>query len=122
MGRITVSLPDELEARLDEYARQSGQSVSSLVARAVAVLLDGGGQPPQPPDTARLEEARDYLAGLAGHVAQLRSSLVELGNWSPVRPPYGWQFPPPPPHPLPPWRGPAADEVHAEPEKGRGPV
>ena len=33
MGRITVSLPDELEARLDEYARQSGQSVSSLVAR-----------------------------------------------------------------------------------------
>lgn len=108
VGRITVSLPDEVETRLDELARQRGKSVSRLVAEAVEAMLDGASPPPQPPPggelAGQLQETRAYLAGLAAHVSLLRHSLVELGNWSPTKPPYGWQFPPPAPYAPPPWR------------------
>lgn len=74
-------------------------------------LLEGPAPPPDQELASRLEETQDYLSGLAAHVAQLRNSLVELGNWSSARPPYGWQFPPPGHHPPPPWRVQLSNEV-----------
>ncbi len=115
VGRITVSLPDGLEAKLDEVARQRGEPVSRVVAMAVEAFLEG---PVQPPEAGPLQPIMHYVAGLSSHVAQLRNSLVELGNWSPARPPYGWQFPPPPPYPPPTWGAPgeqAQADTTAEP-------
>lgn len=48
MGRITVSLPDDLEAELDRYAQQQSQPVSQVVAEALVRLLRGTGPQPSP--------------------------------------------------------------------------
>jgi len=52
MGRLTISLPDELETQLDSYAQAHGKPVSQVVADAVRALLSGSpAAPPVPVDT-----------------------------------------------------------------------
>jgi len=102
MGRITVSLPDDLEARLDAYAAEHGLAVSQVVARAVTTLLDGTGGPP-PPLASEDPLARVYLEQVAAQLAAVGQTLTDVtarvgGPLMPI------PHPPPLPLPPPPWR------------------
>lgn len=52
MGRLTVSLPDDLQAALDTYAQQHGKAVSQVVADALHALLDAPTVDRSPPPTS----------------------------------------------------------------------
>jgi len=111
MGRITVSLPDEVEAELDAYASQHSKPVSQVVAEALTRFLHGDLPAPSPPNGDGLVITQEYLARLAIQVERIRVSLDEFSLWSDSRPPGGWESPVPPPLPSPPWRKSAAGEV-----------
>lgn len=102
MGRITISLPDDLEAQLDRCAQERGQPVSHVVAEALAGFLRGA--PPPPADPNRLEKVEEYVARLAIQVEGLRRFVDEVAFWEEDKPPDGYQQPLPPALPLPPWR------------------
>lgn len=105
MGRITVSLPDDLEARLDKYAAEQGLAVSQVVARAVTALLDGTGgtPPPSPPPTSADPLARAYLEQVTAQLAAIGQTLTDVTDrvGGPLMP---LPHPPPLPLPPPPWR------------------
>ena len=86
MGRVTVSLPDELEAELDRYAQQRAQPVSQVVAEALVRFLREAIPPPSPPGEA-LGATQEYVARLALQVEWLRVSLDEVALWVDTRPP-----------------------------------
>ncbi|MBZ0253259.1 MAG: hypothetical protein K8I02_07965 [Candidatus Methylomirabilis sp.] len=79
MGRLTISIPDELEARLDAYAEEHGLPVSQVAARALELFL-AAPVPPPPAGGADLE-ARAYLRDLALHTEALRRFLYETAGW-----------------------------------------
>jgi len=103
MGRITISLPDALEAQLDRYARDHGQPVSHVVAEALAAFLSGS-SPPSPGDGSRLQQVEEYVARMALQLEGLRRFVDEVAFWEGDKPPEGYQQPLPPPLQPPPWR------------------
>ena len=111
MGRVTVSLPDELEAELDRYAQQRAQPVSQVVAEALVRFLREAIPPPSPPGEDALGATQEYVARLALQVERLRVSLDEVALWVDTRPPDGWEYPVPPRLPQPPWRTAATEPV-----------
>lgn len=106
MGRITISIPDDLEGRLDEYARERQQPVSHVVAAALSAFLNGGNPPsPSPPaDDARVQRIEDYLALLGVQVEGIRRYVEEAEFWERDKPPGGYNQPLPPALSRPPWR------------------
>lgn len=110
MGRITISLPDDLEARLDQVARERQQPVSQIVATALAGYLDGGSPPPPPPEDGRVDRIEEYLARLAIHVEGIRRFVDEAELWEDDKPPDGYLQPLPPELAPPPWRMMSAGE------------
>jgi len=111
MGRVTVSLPDELEAELDRYAQQRALPVSQVVAEALVRFLRGEAPPTIPPGGDGLAVTQEYVARLALQVERLRISLDEVSLWVDTRPPDGWESPVPPRLPQPPWRMADAEPV-----------
>lgn len=109
MAKISVSLSDDLKARLDAHAQGTGQSVSDVVQEALEKLLSGGSDP-KPPDThpnpdpktdLKIEEIHRYLNGLAIHHEQLRRSIEHIANLSMMS--GGLPIPYPPPMQPPNW-------------------
>lgn len=82
MARITVSLSNELEQRLQAHAQQRDLPVSQVVAEAVLVHLDGSARPspvPSAPMTADLE-VREYLEELYGDLKLLRKCVEGIAD------------------------------------------
>lgn len=104
MGRITISLPDDLESRLDGYAQEHGKPVSHIVASALETFLAGTPPPPPPQDPERVGRVEEYVARLAIQVEGLRRFVDEVAFWEEDKPPDGYQQPLPPALPPPPWR------------------
>jgi len=104
MGRLTISLPDELETRLDQYAKQQNQPVSQVVASAVLALLDGPAPPPPPHDEVRLDRLEEFVGRLAIHVEGIRRVVDEAELWEKDKPPDGYLQPLPPALRPPPWQ------------------
>lgn len=106
MGRITISIPDDLEGRLDEYARERQQPVSHVVAAALSAFLNGGNPPPPPPpaDDSRVQQIEDYLSLLAIQVEGIRRHFEEADLWEKDRPAGGYLQPLPQALSRPPWR------------------
>jgi hypothetical protein len=81
MARITFSLPDELEQRLQAYATQNDQPISHVVVQALQAFLDGSrptpGGPPQPVEDI---EVREYLSELYTDLASLRRAVEEIAG------------------------------------------
>lgn len=100
MAKISVSLPDEMKARLDAYSQaHSGMGTSDIVQAALEQFLSGGTPaeppappPPIPPPAAHASDqvARDYVLSLAIEVDAMRSSMMAAGLWVPAA------LPPPP--------------------------
>ena len=103
MGRITISLPDALEAQLDRYAQEHSQPVSHFVAEALAAFL-GGASRPSPGDGARLQQVEAYVARMALQLEGLRRFVDEVAFWENDKPPEGYQQPLPPPLQPPSWQ------------------
>ena len=85
MGRITVSLPDKLEADLAEYAKEHKISVSRVVTRAIQSFLPG--HSPAPP-AVDLVDTQNYLHGLIAQLENMRSHLhrMALAQYGPFAP------------------------------------
>lgn len=85
MGRITVSLPDQLEADLAEYAKEHKISVSRAVTRALQSFLPG--HSPVPP-AVDLVDTQNYLHGLIGQLEAVRGHLhrMALAQYGPFAP------------------------------------
>ena len=103
MAKISVSLPDELKARLDAHAKATGQGVSDIVQEALEKLLSGGSDPnppdvhptPDPKTDLKIEAIRRYLNGLAIHHEQLRRSIETISNLSMMSGGLPVPYPPP---------------------------
>lgn len=100
MGKISVSLPDELETELDRYAREHDLPVSRVVAQALEAFFRGGTEPP--PDDGQDILARRQLELLQAHTETMRSVLADTlyYMWGPGNPLLGRM---PGPLPPPPW-------------------
>lgn len=103
MGRITVSIPDDLESLVDQYAREHQQPVSHVVAAALSAFLSAG-PPPPPPDDSRMQALEDYVALLGIQVEGIRRHFEEADLWERDRPAGGYNQPLPQALPRPPWR------------------
>jgi len=105
MGRITVSLPDDVEAALDAYATQQGKPVSQVVADALRALLSGPVTQPAPSSerAGPVEDVavRKYLTKLHGELALMLQTVQDLTLGSEIQPPHM----PPYNLPEPNWRG-----------------
>jgi hypothetical protein len=77
MGRITVSLPDPLEATLDAYAKEQKLSVSKVVTLALEAYF---GSPSPPPDPAppELAQIRGYLDQVVQQLDGLREGVYQM--------------------------------------------
>lgn len=99
VGRITVSLPDNLEADLDAYAKENKISVSGAVTRAIQAFLPG--HSPAPP-AVDLVDTQLYLSQALAQLEDLRSQLhrMAMAQYGPFAPiPDSLQQP----LPTPPW-------------------
>lgn len=75
MGRITVSIPNELEATLDAYAEEHQQAVSHIVTRALRKFFENPPDPTDPPDLAATQR---YLTQLLEQLELVRQSLHQV--------------------------------------------
>jgi hypothetical protein len=86
MGRITVSIPDELEATLDAYAKEHHLPVSQVVTRALRGFFEDPPSDPQdPPD---LPATQAYLSKLVTQLELARQSVhqMAIAQWGPFSP------------------------------------
>lgn len=77
MGRITVSLPDELKVTLTAYANQHDVSASRVVTQALEAFFHGDPTNPPPP-TADLAATQHYLTQLIHRLDEQRRSLHQM--------------------------------------------
>ena len=85
MGKLSISIPDELEAQLDERAAAEGMSVSRMVAEALKAYfaLPPGPTPPPPPGLAEeLRQVQAYLWELHFSHECTRSTALNLYYWA----------------------------------------
>lgn len=75
VGRITVSIPNELEATLDAYAEEHHQAVSHIVTRALRMFFENPPDPADPPDLAATQR---YLTLLIEQLELGRQSLHQV--------------------------------------------
>lgn len=104
---MSVSIGDELKARLEERAGREGVPVSQLVSSAVKRYLDEPVPAPPPPplvkpDSRELDQIREYLWQLSFFHERMREVSEGLFLWA------GQQgaslgYPPPPTMMYPPW-------------------
>lgn len=104
-AKISVSLPDDLKARLDAYAEEHQQSVSQVVQDALQRFLDNPPTPPPlPPESGHLEhdvqQLQRYVTALAANHEQVRASLQLISEMSATQ---GVFIPCPAPVGAPPW-------------------
>ncbi len=115
MGRITISIPDELEELLDAYAVDKGVPVSQVVAQALSRFLQAPGEPgpvPSPPPRRDedLVDLQEYVALLGVFTERLRQTLETVVLFCPGTPP-GTGVRIPRPLPPPPWRATEGSEL-----------
>jgi len=109
MAKMSISLPDELKARLQAYAQEHSLSDSETVQQALEAFLDGSPvEPPTPPPgpsdwAAPIAQIQKYVAALAANHEQVRSAMQLISQMSA---PQGVYIPCPPPVGPPPWPGP----------------
>lgn len=101
MAKISVSLSDELKARLDAHAQEHSETVSDVVQKALESYLDG----PKPPTDdhqadARIPQLQQYVTRLAQNHEQVRASMQLISQ---LTAPQGVYIPCPPPLDPPPW-------------------
>lgn len=104
-AKISISLPDDLKARLDAYAEEHQQSVSQVVQDALQRFLDGPATPPTPPPdsghlTHDVQQLQLYVSALAANHEQVRASLQLISEMSATQ---GVFIPCPPQLAAPPW-------------------
>ena len=119
MAKISVSLPDELKARMDAYAQaHSDMGTSDIVQAALEQFLSPpvpveppALPPPTPPASGVDLAAREFVLSLAIEVDAMRSSMMAAGLWVPA------PLPPPSWYPLrnPGEKWPPKLEMHREP-------
>ena len=122
MAKISVSLPDELKARMDAYAQaHPAMGTSDIVQAALdqflspAVPVEPPAPPTPPPPTPPAGgvdlAAREFVLSLAIEVDAMRSSMMAAGLWVPA------PLPPPSWYPLrnPGEKWPPKLEMHREP-------
>lgn len=119
MAKISVSLPDELKARMDAYAQaHPDMGTSDIVQAALEQFLSPAAPvdppaPPTPPPPAVTVDlaAREFVLALAIEVDAMRSSMLGAGLWVPA------PLPPPSWYPLrnPGEKWPPKLEMHREP-------
>lgn len=102
MAKISVSLSDDLKARLDAHAQEHNETVSDVVQKALESYLDGSTPPPAEDDQAgpQIRELQQYVAQLAKNHEQVRASMQLISQMSA---PQGVYIPCPPPLGPPPW-------------------
>ena len=107
MAKISVSISDELKARLDKRAEEDGMAVSHVVSMALKQYLDGPAVTPEESQpigasSEEWDELRDYLWVLSSSYEQTRNACQNVWQW-------GCScgamlgYPPGPPIPRPPW-------------------
>ena len=85
LGKLSISLPDELEAELDERAAAEGMSVSRMVAEALKAYFAEPAvpTPPPPPELAeQLRQVQAYLWELHFSHECTRSTSLNLYYWA----------------------------------------
>ena len=99
MAKISVSLPDELKARVDAYAQaHAGMGTSDIVQAALEQFLSPAAPvepqpaPPAHPVAGGVDlPAREFVLALAIEVDAMRSSMMAAGLWVPAPlPPPSW--------------------------------
>lgn len=85
LGKLSISLPDELEAQLDERAAAEGLSVSRMVAEALKAYFALPPVPTPPPPLELAEQLRQvqaYLWDLHFSHECTRSASLNLYYWA----------------------------------------
>lgn len=84
MARLTVSIDEELKARLNEYAEEHHLSASKVVSQALRAYLPGEENPPDPD----LVNTQHYVAQLREQLEDLRESVhrMALAQYGPFAP------------------------------------
>lgn len=109
MGKLSVSIPDELEAKLRQYSDEHDLPVSQAVTKALELLLETS-TPPLPPGSD-LRQVQHYLSAVAMSVEAIRR-LLEASGLTGLPWPGGPTLPPPLPYP--PWALPSSS-THEKP-------
>lgn len=105
MGKLSINLPDDQEARLRQYADEHDQPVSQVVSQALEDFLAGPGPPPPPPPPPPpandIRQLQGYVSQLATHLEGVKALLHSYGM---VGAPWAGSPCLPPPLPPPPWQ------------------
>lgn len=99
MGKFSVSISDELEATLRQYASDHNEPISQVVAKALEGFFSPA-QPPLPAPEPDLGQVQAYLTRVAWSLERVRHVMECLGLTG-----VPWPGGPtlPPPLPPPPW-------------------
>ena len=113
MARITVSLPDDLEAQLEQYAQQHSTNASQVVQTALRNLFASPAPTPHPPPAPaptppsppmpELSVVQDYLTQLVYKMELMREGLWDMSQLICHGAPCPTEIPCPKEIPLPPW-------------------
>ena len=113
MARITVSLPDDLEAQLEQYAQQHSTNASQVVQTALRNLFASPAPTPHPPPAPaptppsppmpELSVVQDYLTQLVYKMELMREGLWDMSQLICHGAPCPPEIPCPKEIPLPPW-------------------
>lgn len=84
MAKLSISIPDELKAQLDERSEAEGVTVSHMVADALRAYFAQPTAPGLPPGAGgdQLRQVQEYLWELYLNDERTRSSALAVHYWA----------------------------------------
>ena len=84
MAKLSISIPDELKAELDERSDAEGVTVSHMVADALKAYFSQESTPEPPPGGGgqEIRKMQEYLWDLYLNYERTRSSALAVHHWA----------------------------------------